>query len=329
LIQQAFLPAWWRDSSDYVDENGNAVSVPNPSDTNQFNQMEYNFAMFWGLAIQAYEATLVSDDTPFDRFMAGNRSAMSSLAQQGMNIFTGKGHCADCHNGPELTDAAVSSIASQGIIQRVGAVNGGSYVRDTGFHNLGVRLTTDDPGQDGGDGITGAPLSVAQLAANGNNLYPTNLVVAPGERTGIHGAFKAPGLRNVELTAPYFHNGGEKSLTDVVVFYARGGNFFNQNAADSDKLLQPRSLSNSDVQALVAFLQSLTDERVRAQSKPFDHPELFVPAGHYGDPLTVTDDGFGNATTQIMAIPAVGQNGGAPFQKFCLSLSNANSAACQ
>lgn len=329
LIQQAFLPTWWNNTTDYVDANGDPVAIPNPSDTNQFNQMEYNFSMFWGLAIQAYEATLVSDDTPFDRFMAGNHTAMNSLAQTGMNIFTGKGHCADCHNGPELTDAAVSSIASQGIIQRVSAANGGTYVRDTGFHNLSVRLTTDDPGQDGGDGITGAPLSVAQLAANGVNLYPTNLVVAPGERTGIHGALKTPGLRNVELTAPLFHNGGEKSLTDVVMFYARGGNFFNQNIADVEVRLQPRSFSTSDAQALVAFLQALTDQRVRAQSKPFDHPELFVPAGHYGNQLTVTDDGFGNATTQMIAIPATGQNGGAPFQKFCLSLTNANSAACQ
>src|SRR2546430_17132534 len=68
--------------SDYVDANGNAIATPVAGDTTQFNQMEYNFSMFWGLAIQAYEATLVSDDTPFDRFMAGNRSAMSSLRSE-------------------------------------------------------------------------------------------------------------------------------------------------------------------------------------------------------------------------------------------------------
>jgi len=333
LIQKAFQPQWWNDPTDYVDATGSPIAPVNvnPSDTNQYNQMEYNFSMFWGLAIQAYEATLVSDDTPFDRFMIGNRTAMSSLAQNGMNIFSGKGGCTNCHNGPELTDAAVSSIASQGIIQRVNAANGGTYVRDTGFRNLSVRLTTDDPGQAGGDGITGAPLSVAQLAADGNNLYPTNLVVAPGERTGVHGAMKTPGLRNVELTAPYFHNGGEKSLTDVVMFYSRGGNFFTQNLADVDKQLQPRGFSASDVRALVAFLQALTDNRVRIQSAPFDHPELFVPSGHPGDQFSVTDDGtgFGDATTTFMQIPATGQNGGAPLQKFCLSLTNSSATACQ
>ena len=154
-----------------------------------------------------------------------------------------------------------------GLVQRVNTADFGSYVRDTGFHNLSVRLTSDDPGQAGGDGITGAPLSVAQLAASGNNLYPTTLQppVAFGERSGVHGAVKTPGLRNVELTAPFFHNGGEESLTDVVTFYSRGGNFFNQNLADVDRQLQPRNFNLNDTQALVAFLQALTDERVRNQ----------------------------------------------------------------
>jgi len=333
LIQQAFQPQWWNGPG-YVDASGAFIDPQNvdPSRTNQYNQMEYNFSMFWGLAIQAYEATLISDDSPFDRFMAGNRTAMSSLAQKGMNIFTGKGHCLKCHNGAEFTDAAVSSIASQGIIQRVFAADGGTYVRDTGFHNISVRPTTDDPGQAGGDGITGAPLSVAQLAANGINLYPTNLVVAPGERTGVHGAFKTPGLRNIELTAPAFHNGGEKSPTDGVTFYARGGNFFNANLADVDVDLEPRSLSTSDMQALVAFLQALTDARVKNQSAPFDHPELRIPNGHPGTQFSLQDDGsgFGNAVTNFIPINATGRNGTAqPFTKFCLSLSNSTAAACQ
>jgi cytochrome c peroxidase len=331
LIQRAFQPQWWSDTTDYVDGNGNFAPGVSTTDTNYYNQMEYNFSMFWGLAIQAYEATLVSDNTPFDQFMAGNRAAMSSLAQQGLNIFTGKGHCADCHNGPEFTDAAVSAIQSRGVIERVNAANGGSYVRDTGFRNLGVRLTSDDPGQAGGDGITGAPLSVAQMASDGTSIYPTNLIVAPGERVGSHGAVKTPGLRNVELTAPYFHNGGEKSLTDVINFYSRGGNFFSQNIADVDVQLQPRGFSASDTQALVAFLQALTDPRVRNQSAPFDHPELSVPLGHPGNQFSVTDDltGFSNATTTMFHIPATGQSGGTPFKKFCLSLGGATAAACQ
>jgi len=334
LIQRAFAPQWWN-SSTYSDANGNPIPsyLVNPSNTNQYSQMEYNFSMFWGLAIQAYEATLVSDNSPFDQYMAGNQSAMSSLAVQGMNVFTGKGNCIACHNGPELTDAAVSSIASQGLIQRVNASDFGTYVRDTGFHNLSVRPTSDDPGQAGGDGITGASLSVAQLAANGNNLYPTTLQppVALGERTGVHGAVKTPGLRNVELTAPFFHNGGEMSLTDAVTFYSRGGNFFVQNIADVDTQLRPFNFTINDTQALVAFLQALTDERVRNQSAPFDHPELFVPLGHYGNQFSVIDDGtgFGDALTSFMQIPATGQGGGVPFQKFCLSLTNANAASCQ
>jgi len=332
LIEQAFQSEWWSDFTDYVDGNGNPAPPGTlASNTNYYNQMEYNFSMFWGLAIQAYEATLVSDNSPFDQFMAGNPSALSPLALQGLNIFTGKGHCADCHNGPELTDASVSAIHAEGLIQRVLSADGSTYVRDTGFRNLSVRPTSDDPGQAGGDGITGASLSVAQLASQGNNLYPTSLFVLPGERTGNHGALKTPGLRNVELTAPYFHNGGEKSLTDVVTFYSRGGNFFFQNLADVDAELEPRGFSASDTQALVAFLQALTDDRVRFQSAPFDHPELFVPDGSPTKGFSLIDDksGFGDATTTLVHVPQTGMFGGVPFQKFCLSLGGATAAACQ
>ena len=332
LIKLAFQPQWWSDTTDLVDASGAPAPLGTGlKNTNYYTQMEYNFSMFWGLAIQAYEATLVSDNTPFDQFMAGNSLALSPLAQQGLNVFTGKGHCADCHSGPEMTDASVSAVQNQGIIERIIGADGASFVRDRGFRNLSVRPTSDDPGQAGGDGITGAPLSVAQMAADGMNLYPTNLLVAPGERVGSHGAVKTPGLRNVELTAPYFHNGGEKSLTDVVNFYSRGGNFFSQNLADVDPDLEPRGFSASDTQALVAFLTALTDERVRSQSAPFDHPELFVPNGSPGSQFFVTDDGsgFSNATTTLLHIPATGQLGGAPLKKFCLSLTLSSTTTCQ
>ncbi len=55
--------------------------------------MEYNFSMFWGLAIQMYESTLVSDNSRFDQFMEGNRAALTSLEQLGLDRFHGKGGC--------------------------------------------------------------------------------------------------------------------------------------------------------------------------------------------------------------------------------------------
>ena len=93
------------------------------------------------------------------------------------------------------------------------------------------------------------------------------------------GAFKAPSLRNVELTAPYFHNGGTLSLEEVVNFYNRGGDFRRENFDNLDADLEVLSLMNFQKAALVAFLKGLTDERVRYHRAPFDHPQLVVPNG--------------------------------------------------
>jgi len=93
----------------------------------------------------------------------------------------------------------------------------------------------------------------------------------------VDGSFKTPGLRNVELTAPYFHNGGSSTLEQVVDFYNRGGNFpqFNQNNFDTDVV--PLELTSTEKAALVAVMKAMTDRRVYCQSAPFDHPQLFVP----------------------------------------------------
>jgi hypothetical protein len=95
-----------------------------------------------------------------------------------------------------------------------------------------------------------------------------------------NGAFKVPGLRNVELTAPYFHTGGDLTLEEMVDFYTRGGNFPQNNRADLDVNIAPiGGFGDIEMAQMVAFMKSLTDERVRNHSAPFDHPELFIPEG--------------------------------------------------
>jgi hypothetical protein len=118
-----------------------------------------------------------------------------------------------------------------------------------------------------------------------------------------------PGLRNVELTAPYFHNGGQLTLRDVVDFYNRGGDFAENNIDNLDGDIHPLGLSEEEKTSLVAFLVSLTDDRVRYERAPFDHPQLFVTNGHPGDQKAVTNDGTGQATTTLIELPAVGRNG--------------------
>jgi cytochrome c peroxidase len=83
------------------------------------------------------------------------------------------------------------------------------------------------------------------------------------------GAFKTPGLRNVALTAPYMHDGSEASLEDVVRFYARGGTP-NPNL---DVTIHPRELSDEDIMDLVAFLHSLTSERLADSTLAASFPE--------------------------------------------------------
>ncbi len=184
--------------------------------------MAWNFALFWGCSVQAYEATLVSDQTPFDL------GTMSDAAEDGMGTFFGAGHCAECHTGPEFTDASVRAAAGE-----------------DGFRNLGIRPIADDGGR-GGDG-----------------------------------SFKIPGLRNVELTGPYMHNGSASTLRQVVESYVRGVRNFDGDDADDELKDHIGKLEGDDekIGELVEFLKALTDERVRHHRAPFDHPALPVPNG--------------------------------------------------
>ena len=136
----------------------------------------------------------------------------------------------------------------------------------------------------------------------------------PDERVAVDGAFKTPGLRNVELTAPYFHNGGVATLRQVVEFYNRGGDFAIENRRDLDPDIQPLGLSESEKDALVAFLESLTDDRLRFDKAPFDHPSLDVPNGGKVGASYLRDFGDGLALTRDdrVYLPAVGAAGCMP-----------------
>lgn len=77
------------------------------------------------------------------------------------------------------------------------------------------------------------------------------------------------------------------------------------------------SLTPDEIDAIVAFLEALTDERVLYQRAPFDHPQLFVPNGHPGDSISTIDaDGDGLADDLMIEIPAVGASGGDPLPSF-------------
>src|SRR3989449_6617433 len=108
MIQAAFDPKWWNSDKVVTFPAGvRTISAPTgaPLTTSQFTVMEQNFSLFFGLAIQLYESTLVSDDSPFDRFMDGT-GTLTAQEQAGLNIFTAGGSaCAECHASATFTAA--------------------------------------------------------------------------------------------------------------------------------------------------------------------------------------------------------------------------------
>ena len=157
--------------------------------------------------------------------------------------------------------------------------------------------------------INSAGVKMPDLSCLGTNgEQPINYGLpgqCPEERDAITGAFKTPSLRNVEFTGPYFHNGSAKSLKEAVQFYTRNGHHVNE--ALSPELLAIPALmavafrSASALSAaeddLVAFLLTLTDDRVAFSRAPFDHPALCVPQGQ------------SNATDLFGLVPAIGAAG--------------------
>ena len=127
-------------------------------------------------------------------------------------------------------------------------------------------------------------------------------------RVAVDGALKVPTVRLTELNGPFFHNGGQATLEQLVAFYNRGGDFDNNPNMDPD--IRPLGLTVDQQADLVAFLKSLTDERVKCKKAPFDHPELIIPNGHPGDHVAVVDsNGDGQADDDLLTIPAVGAGG--------------------
>jgi cytochrome c peroxidase len=330
LIKKAFQPKFW---------NSNRISADG------YTLMQKNFSLYWGIAIMLYESTLVSDNTPFDQQMTGNPTAMTDAQLKGFSVFTGNGGCFFCHKGPEFTSAASALRENSklgGLVEHMLMGDGTTALYDSGFYNIGVRSPNDDIGI-GATDPWGNPLSVSREAKNyylANpgafngigigpdmfNVYPCNFQVSPciqvtgNFRDSIDGSVKVPTLRNVELTGPYFHNGGQATLEQVVAFYNRGGDGagtdasnttgFGPNPTNRAPAIFPLNLSATDQANLVAFLKELTDERVRWEKAPFDHPSLSVPVGHPVNEMRVLK----NPTTiyaddTMMTIPAVGAAG--------------------
>ena len=155
--------------------------------------------------------------------------------------------------------------------------HGGPLLSDQNFHNIGVRPQLEDLGR---GAVTG----------NVNDRV----------------RFKTPTLRNIELRAPYMHNGRFATLEEVVEFYNRGGDF---DAPNVNNLIRPLNLTTQQKADLVAFLKRpMTDQRVKNELPPFDRPQLYTESTRV--PVITGDGraGSGDILPQVMAIepPIVG-----------------------
>lgn len=503
LIKEAFADKFW-DSSDLFDADKKLLKKPEQvPESQRFTLMEANFSLFWGLAIQAYERTLIANNTPFDKFREGDPGALDDAALAGLDVFMDRGKCVNCHDTAMFTKAstlhlipedeegglvermlmseehlhyavktdhpvtifpekkykgwkwgydlsldvegtptlsgskiipgaAVGSIeltrnasgskciyapktltlgedkgiprdawieaerlqgvgcpphlrvvvvddvglGGKGWFDHVGIDNGyGGFLHtalvsadevelrepalyDNGFYNIGVRPTAEDLGVGAKDPF-GNPLSFTEQFVRmllGKDvpdpfevdpcsfevpwIVKLDGVLFPGGftdkstcggllsfvtgvprdnkknerfiknlRTAVRGAFKTPTLRNIQLTAPYMHNGGMATLEQVIDFYDRGGDFHRNRELDPD--ITRLELTDEEKSNLAHFLRALTDPDVVYERAPFDHPQLFVPRG-----LQMVEDmnpADGRADEDLftdgLMIPAVGKDG--------------------
>jgi cytochrome c peroxidase len=188
-------------------------------------------------AIAAFERTQYSGNAPFDHFMAGDKQAISEQAQRGFALFEGKGRCSSCHaaNG-------VSSLFS-----------------DQKFHNIGIAAHKQNFEELARKAVgilkTGDTKQIDELALQTSYSELGRFLVT--KNMADIGAFKSETLRNIGITAPYMHDGSLATLWDVMDHYNKGG------VANPylDGGMQRLALSEEEIDDLVAFLFTLTDDR--------------------------------------------------------------------
>jgi cytochrome c peroxidase len=197
-----------------------------------------------GRAIASFERTLIFLDAPFDRFAAGDRTALSAAAQRGLELFNGKARCVSCHminsSNPLGTDNRFHNIGVSARKQNFEAL---------ATQALGILKQNTDP------------QALDKLALE-TDMSELGRFLVSKQRQDI-GSFKTEQLRNVGLTAPYMHDGSLHTLWDVLDHYNKGG----ETNAYLDGGIEPLNLSENEINDVVAFLFALTDKRFSTQNE--------------------------------------------------------------
>jgi cytochrome c peroxidase len=194
-------------------------------------------------AIASYERTLVSFDSPFDHFIAGDKNAIDDSAKRGWELFNTKALCNKCH---ALTDKKRDVT---------------NFI-DNDFHNIGIGIIKHN--------VVALALKAEKLVASGNTAAIDRAAIGTEmsalgrflitKKDADSAAFKTPNLRNVLVTGPYFHDGSQETLWDVMDHYNKGDGLKNPWL---DEDIQPLALTERDIDDVVTFLASLTSPEYR------------------------------------------------------------------
>lgn len=187
-------------------------------------------------AIASFERTVLSGDSPFDRYLfGGDKAALSESAIRGLEIYRTKGRCQDCHT--------------------IGQTN--ATFTDNKFHNLGVGFKrlgaramqiagafrkAKQEGKDVDKAVLGDQ-EISELGRFVVTLRPSDM-----------GAFKTSTLRNISATGPYMHDGSIQTLEEVIELYNKGG----EANPFLDSGIRPLNLTDQEKADLLAFMKSLT-----------------------------------------------------------------------
>ncbi len=179
------------------------------------------------MAIAAFERTLISVNSPLDKYLKGDKGALSEDAKKGLEVFRGKGKCIDCHYGVNLSDDkfyALNVPENPALLNDPRVTATMRFVAKV-YHYRDFKDLTEDPGR--------------------------YLIT---KRKADWKAFRTPTLREISKTAPYMHNGVLKTLDEVIEFFDGGG-------GKGNKVLKPLGLSGEEKKSLRAFLvEALTGE---------------------------------------------------------------------
>lgn len=195
-------------------------------------------------AIATFERTLIFLDAPFDRFLAGDMKAIDDDAKAGWVLYNGKGRCTACHQ--------ISSSSPIGT--------------DNRFHNVGTSARHRD--------FAGLAKKALAALAKGSTTEDIDRLALETDASELGrflvtknradiGTFKTPQVRNVGVTAPYMHDGSMATLWDVMDHYNRGG----EPNPFLDGGIEPLALTDKEIDQLVAFMFTLTDDRLAQENK--------------------------------------------------------------